>query len=182
MLSAFHSLSCLLLILANTNTSDLPCSTELKIMRGSSDIVKRGKNKIVLRVHHCCYQLSHSNILLLYLLCLFAGIVACQPTTISQTLVLVCHHPNQWFIYGTALLVTDVRERLRFVPLHIYIYVYGISNRCTRKAPIFFFSYNTWHFSMGNRCARQAPICFFSYIWHYSKGNRCARKAPICFL
>ena len=88
MLSIFHLLSCLLIILANTNTSDLPCSTELKIMRGSSDIAKRGKNKKVLRVHHCCYQLNHSNILLLYLPCLFAGIFACQTTTISQMLVL----------------------------------------------------------------------------------------------
>ena len=89
MLSVFHLLSCLLIILTNTNTSDLPCSTELKVMRGSSaDIAKRGKNKIVLRVHHCCYRLSHSNILLVYLPCLFAGIFACQPTTISQMLVL----------------------------------------------------------------------------------------------
>jgi len=86
--SFWHLLSCLLVILANTNTSDLPCSTELKIMRGSSDIAKRGKNKIVLFVHHCCYQFSHSNILLLYIPCLFAGIFACQPTTINQMLVL----------------------------------------------------------------------------------------------
>jgi hypothetical protein len=34
------------------------------------------------------YQLSHSNILLLYLPCLFSGIFACQPTTISQMPVL----------------------------------------------------------------------------------------------
>ena len=39
-----HLLSYLLVILANANTSNLPCSTEIKIVRGSSDIVKRGKN------------------------------------------------------------------------------------------------------------------------------------------